>query len=217
MRMVPVEALIFDLDGTLVDSSQDIAQAVRYIQRQMGFPPSNKQDIVSYIGDGVTKLLQRALPDAPPSTIQAAERPFLAYYFEHSLDHTTVYPQVEETLAHFRQKRMAVVTNKPLQASRHILEKLGLLPYFQLILGGDSVVRKKPDPDPVRKCLEELGLRNPKSAAIVGDGAQDILAGRQAGVFTCGIPSNIGDPNRLRESNPDFLILKIDELMRIFN
>ena len=112
---------------------------------------------------------------------------------------------------------MAVVTNKPVRVSRHILDGLGLGGYFSLVLGGDSTARKKPHPDPVLQALAHLHVSQPAAAVMIGDSANDIFAGRSAGLMTCGVPSNIGDAVQLRQSFPDFLVLNTLELTRLFN
>jgi phosphoglycolate phosphatase len=215
--MISVEAILFDLDGTLIDSKRDIAESVHFIQRKHGRAASPEADIASFIGNGVPALLQRALGPKAEQTLEADVTLFKKHYREHCLDHTYVYPGVRETLHHFRYKKMAVVTNKPVRISRFMLERLGLAGYFRGILGGDSTSRKKPHPDPIFQTLDRLGTRSLRDVIIVGDGYQDIQAGKSAGIRTCGLISNIGDSRRLHQSAPDFTILKMEELMRIIN
>src|SRR5882672_7157847 len=113
--MISVEALIFDLDGTLIDSKRDIAESVHFIQRKYGRSPSPEADIASFIGNGVVNLLRRALAPGIPSSLEESVRLFKQHYRAHCLEHTTIYPGVIETLQHFRDKKKAVITNKPVR------------------------------------------------------------------------------------------------------
>lgn len=214
---IPVEALIFDLDGTLIDSKQDLVLSVQHLQKSLGFPPSSEKRISGFIGDGVVRLVQRALPGYEGEKLKQVVSAFKRYYHIHCLDHTRLYPLVYETVFHFRDKPMAVVTNKPVRISRHILEGLGLASRFRFILGGDSFKNKKPHPEAVQFALNKMNVLNPRRAVVVGDGVNDILAGRSAGTLTCGILSGIGNSESLRRLRPDFLVLNTAELMHIFN
>jgi phosphoglycolate phosphatase len=214
--MISIDALLFDLDGTLIDSKRDLAQSVQFLQKQYGRAVSSEKQVGAFIGDGVVKLVQRALPDLPERQLDEAVTMFKRFYREHCLDHTRLYPGVLLTLKHFRRKKMAVVTNKPVRISGHLLEELGISAFFEVLIGGDSLPRKKPHPEPVLNALKTMRLQNPKRAVMVGDGPNDIHAGRAAGTYTCGVRSNIGDFVNLRNSRPDFTIAHIKELMRIF-
>lgn len=215
--MTPVEGIVFDLDGTLIDSKKDLALAVRFLQHTKGRPLSTEKEVASFIGDGVVKLVQRALPGLSAEELDPTVTRFKRYYHEHCLDHTRLYPGVKDTLRHFRRKKMAVVTNKPARVSRHILEGLGVLPCFQVVFGGDTLASKKPSPEPISHALQAMEIEFPKQAIIVGDSVNDIQAGRAAGTWTCGILSNISRPSDLRAVRPDYLILKLTELQRIIS
>jgi phosphoglycolate phosphatase len=215
--MIPIDALIFDLDGTLVDSRRDLATSVQYLQKHYGARLSSEKEVAAFVGDGVVKLVQRALPDLPPAGLEEAITTFKKFYREHCLDHSRVYPGVRETLRHFRRKKMAVVTNKPVRVSGYMLERLGLSSAIAVLVGGDSLPQKKPHPEPVLNALKTLGIYDAKRAVVVGDGPNDVLSGRAAGTRTCGIKSNIGDPQKLTKSRPDFMIKNMKELMHIFN
>jgi phosphoglycolate phosphatase len=222
--VIRLSTLLFDLDGTLIDSKQDLARSIHYLQRSYHRPLSSEEEIARFIGDGVQKLVERAIGSSLPSgrkrpkkQLALAVDQFKSYYRAHALDHTRAYAGVLQTLAHFRRKKMAVVTNKPTRVSKHILVSLGLAQFFPVILGGDSVIRKKPNPEPVLSALNHLGVRPGRDVLMVGDGFQDVLAGRAAGVRTCGIFSNIGDPEKLKKTQPDFTVRSLPDLMRIFN
>jgi phosphoglycolate phosphatase len=214
--MIPVDALLFDLDGTLIDSRRDLAQSVQFLQKQYGHSVSSEKQVGAFIGDGVVKLVQRALPDLPKRQIAAAVAMFKQYYREHCLDHTRLYPGVLLTLQHFRRKKMAVVTNKPVRISGHLLEELGISPFFEVLVGGDSLPRKKPHPEPILSALRTMRIHDPQRVVMVGDSSNDIHAGGAAGTYTCGVRSNIGGPLNLHDSRPDFTIKDLKGLMRIF-
>src|SRR4029077_8682248 len=118
-EVIPVDALLFDLDGTLVDSRRDLALSVQFLQRHYGARRSSERDVAAFVGDGVVKLVQRALPALPHSKLDEALMTFKKYYRAHCLDHSKLYPGVRDVLRHFRRKKMAVVTNKPVRVSGH--------------------------------------------------------------------------------------------------
>jgi len=216
--VLEVSAILFDLDGTLIDSKKDIALSVHHLQKKFGRPLSSEEDIARFIGDGMIKLVERAIGrESPDPVVTEAADFFKTHYREHALDHTRLYPGVAEALEFFRDKKMAIVTNKPTRILAHTLEALGVARYFQVVLGGDSVARMKPEPDGLLEALGQLGVRPSPEVLMVGDGAQDILAGRAAGVSTCGILSNIGDQTLLRQANPDYTIFSMHDLMRIIS
>ena len=215
--MISVDALFFDLDGTLIDSKRDLAQSVRYLQKRFDHTLSSEKEVGTFIGDGVVKLVQRALPNFHHSKLEEAVNVFKDHYRDHCMDHTYVYPGVIPMLKHFQKKKMAVVTNKPVRISGRLLNGLGLSDYFELLIGGDSLPNKKPHPEQVLSALRTMRLKNKKLVVMVGDSPNDIHAGRAAGIRTCGIKSNIGDPQNLASSRPDYLISHMRELMRLFN
>ncbi len=214
--MIFVEAILFDLDGTLIDSKDDLARSVQFLQRRYKAKLSSHEEVARFIGDGVVKLVRRALPELAPGRLGAAVDLFKKYYRAHCLDRTRLYPGVRRTLEHFKEKKMAVVTNKPVRVSGLILEKLRISHYFQVLVGGDSLPRKKPHPEPVTNALRTLGLRPSKKILVVGDGPNDVRSGKAAKVRTCGILSNITDHQNLLMSRPDRIIHHMTDLIRFF-
>src|SRR6266496_1475716 len=169
-----IRLVIFDLDGTLIDSRLDLVHSVNAALRHIGRPALPDDLIASYVGDGAPILIQRALGGEAidEALVRKGLEFFLSYYREHKLDHTTVYPGIAEALAAVQSpsnatpRQMAVLTNKPVNPSRAIVEALGLAPFFCQIYGGNSFATKKPDPQGARKLLEETGVQ-PEQAAIV--------------------------------------------------
>lgn len=179
--------IIFDLDGTLVDSSEDIIWAANRTLEELGLPPREDMHIKRRIGWGVTPLLEKLLPEESPEGIVRARDVFLKHYGAHLTVSTTPYPGVVDTLKGFKRrgKLMAIVTNKPVVPSIEIVEALGLAAFFQLVLGGDSCKNKKPHPEPLLTVLDRLDVE-PREAVFVGDSAVDMEAGKSAGLKTIG-------------------------------
>ncbi len=211
-----MDLLIFDLDGTLVDSKQDLANAVNAARARMGLEPMDDKLISTYVGDGAPTLIRRAMP--PGTSEEELARTlefFLQYYGEHKLDCTRPYPGVEEALERLARGgvRMAVLTNKPVRISRAILEGLGLSRYFERIYGGNSFEQKKPHPLGVETLLAELGVARER-AMIVGDSAVDVRTARNAGVRICGVTYGF-QPESLSAEAPDLAVDHLGELANI--
>jgi phosphoglycolate phosphatase len=217
-----IKLLIFDLDGTLIDSRLDLVHSVNAALRHIGRPALPDDVIASYVGDGAPILIQRALGGETvlEATVRQGLQFFLSYYREHKLDHTTVYAGVKEALTVVQQtsngtpRKLAVLSNKPVVPSRLIVEALGLGPFFKQIYGGNSFATKKPDPEGARKLLDENGVR-PEEAAIVGDSHVDVETGRNAGLWTVGVSYGFA-PHTLLENPPDVLVDTPYELADVF-
>lgn len=210
-----MELLIFDLDGTLIDSKKDLAIAVNAARAEMGLPPIEEERVNSYVGNGAPVLIRRALgPEASAADVQRALVFFLDYYGEHKLDFTRPYPGVREALDRLRQDgvRMAVLTNKPVRVSQAILDGLGL-DHFQRVYGGNSFEQKKPDPIGLTTLLDELSVA-PEDAMMVGDSAVDVRTARNAGINACGVTYGF-QPETLAQEPPDILVDRMEELAEI--
>jgi len=178
-----VRALIFDLDGTLIDSQKDLILSVNAMLRELGRLELSDDTISSYIGQGAPVLVARVLGNgATPEEHKRGIEFFLGYYEVHKMDNTRPYPGVPEALAVLRDYPMAVLTNKPVRISRRILEELGLAKYFRAIYGGNSFETKKPDSLGALTILRELGA-SPKLALVVGDSEVDVQTARNAGAL----------------------------------
>jgi len=184
-----VQLLIFDLDGTLIDSALDLALSVNATRRHMGLPELDLDLISSYVGDGAPVLIRRVMgPEASEETVQAALEFFLAFYRIHALEHTKLYPGVREPLEELyrRGKTLAVLTNKPVRISADILAALGLGDKFFRVYGGNSFELKKPDPIGVTTLMSETGI-GPSETILIGDSHVDMQTARNAGVAACGV------------------------------
>jgi phosphoglycolate phosphatase len=195
LRAIParrIRLIVFDLDGTLIDSRQDLTNSINAMLADYGRQPLPEEIIATYIGDGAAMLVRRALgdPEDQAQVDQALAR-FLDHYREHKLDHTVVYPGVFASLDAMRMRPdgtarlMAVLTNKPVRASVEICEGLGLARYMFRIYGGNSFATKKPEPEGLNALIGEAGV-SPGETFMVGDSSVDILTGRRAGTWVMG-------------------------------
>jgi phosphoglycolate phosphatase len=206
-----VRVLIFDLDGTLLDSKFDLALSVNATMRHMDKPELDHERVYSYVGNGAPVLMQRALgPDASEADCQRGLDFFLRFYREHMLDNTVPYPGVREGLKALEPLPMAVLTNKPARVSQLILDGLGLGKHFRYVYGGNSFETKKPDPFGVHKLLSDFGA-GPREAMMVGDSEVDVQTARNAAVWACGVTYGLGS-HQFAEFPPDVLIDSLTEL-----
>ena len=214
-RAIPapdLKLLIFDLDGTLVDSRLDLANSVNAMLRHYKKPELPNEVIGSYIGNGAPMLVRRSLGDPDDETfVQEALLYFLSYYREHKLDTTYVYDGIFHALDAIVASRngnspvkMAVLSNKPVVPSRGIVESLGLGKYFFQVYGGNSFHTKKPDPAGVAALLEEAGVRA-EQTAIIGDSDVDMITARNAGIYSIGVTYGLA-PHTLEDAPPDVLV-----------
>ena len=208
--------LIFDLDGTLVDSKQDLVNSVNATRGHVGLPPIDAQTVAAYVGNGAPVLVRRALgPSYSEEEIQQALQYFLGWYREHMLDHTRLYPGVKDALDGLRDAgiQMAVLTNKPVRFSQTMIERLGLGEHFFRVYGGNSFEQKKPHPIGVETLLSESGVPR-EDAMLVGDSAVDVRTARNARIQSCGVRYGF-QPDSFIDDPPDILIDRMDELTSI--
>jgi len=216
--MLHADLLIFDLDGTLIDSKRDLADSVNAMRAWMGLHPIPDDHVYSYVGDGAPMLVRRALPGAREDDLDRARRYFLAYYREHMLDATTLYPGVREALdrLHGAGAPLAVLTNKPVRFSERLIEGLGLAQHFFRIYGGNSFPEKKPHPVGIERLVEESGAARERTV-MVGDSAVDVRTARNARVQACGVAWGF-QPETFADAPPDFVIGEMGELVaRVLN
>src|SRR5947208_6465428 len=191
-----VRALIFDLDGTLIDSKLDLIRSVNAMLHEMGREQLHEDTISGYIGHGAPQLVGQALGHgATEAERERALKFFLAYYEDHKLDSTCAYPGVPEALEHLAAFPMAVLTNKPVRVSMRILEELGLAKYFRAVYGGNSFETKKPDPLGARTILREFGVASAE-AMLIGDSEVDVQATRNAGTLVAAVNYGFGTHHR---------------------
>ena len=208
-----MDLLIFDLDGTLIDSRLDLAQSVNATRAHLGMPALDNERVYSYVGNGAPVLIRRALGEqAGEAEVQEALEFFLEHYREHALDFTTLYPGVRESVARLRAagKRLAVLTNKPVKISRAIVDGLGVGEHFFRVYGGNSFEFKKPHPIGVEALMKEAGVDR-GGALMIGDSSVDIQTARNAGVRSCGVTYGF-QPDSLADPAPDLLVDRMEDL-----
>jgi phosphoglycolate phosphatase len=219
-RAIPgeqIKLLIFDLDGTLVDSRLDLASSVNAMLSHFGRKEEPCDLIASYIGDGAPMLVRRALGDPDDEQFVAdALNYFMAYYREHLLDNTYVYPGTIAALDRLKQgvngesRKMAILSNKPVRPTERIVDGLGLAPYFFQVYGGNSFHTKKPDPLGAVTLMREAGVE-PEATVMVGDSANDVLTARAAGMWSIGLSYGLA-PHQLEQAPPDVLADSPEEM-----
>ena len=217
-----IRLVIFDLDGTLIDSRLDLVHSVNAALRHIHRPELPEDVIASYVGDGAPVLIQRALGGeaVDDALVRKGLEFFLSYYREHKLDHTTVYDGVREALTAIQRsgngvpRKLAVLTNKPVNPSRAIVDALGLGPFFSQVYGGNSFATKKPEPEGALKLLRDAGVR-PQQAAIIGDSHVDVRTGRNAGLWTIAVTYGFA-PHTLEVEEPDVTVDTPQELGKVF-
>lgn len=211
-----MDLLIFDLDGTLIDSKRDLANSVNAALVTLGRKPLENDLIYSYVGNGAPVLMRRAMgDDAGDEEVRQALEYFLAYYREHMLDYTYLYPGVKESLDRLlaEKVKMAVLTNKPVRFSRDLARGLGVDGHFFQVYGGNSFEQKKPHPVGVDKLMEESGVPRERTL-MIGDSAVDVITARNARIGVCGVTYGF-QPEGFREAPPDFLVDSMEELAEI--
>ncbi len=207
-----LKLLIFDLDGTLTDTAQDIADAINYALKPFGQKIYSVEETKAMVGSGISKLLESLIPVTDPASKEMVTNRFLEYYSEHLFDNTKAYPQVKETLSRLTPYKKAVVSNKREGFSKSILDRLGLLNFMDIVFGSDSVPEKKPSPVPIFKLLEKFGVSQ-KETVIIGDSNYDIAAGKAAGIRTIAVTYGFRKRETLKDA--DFIIDSFDELLDI--
>jgi phosphoglycolate phosphatase len=209
------KGLLFDLDGTLIDSSGDLILSGNWVRRREGLPDLEPARVAGYIGDGMEALVRRLL-ERPEGEVRESVEAFMGHYHEHCLDTTRLYPGVEATLRSLegRGYGLAVVTNKPERLSRRILEGLGVAGLFGAILGGNSCAHKKPHPEPLWKACTALKAEA-GSCRMIGDSRVDVEAARNAGMPSIAVLGGIGDQDLLRQSGPDQIVECFEQLLEI--
>jgi phosphoglycolate phosphatase len=213
------QCLLFDLDGTLIDSRADLILSINLMLAELECATLPDVQIITFVGEGIRLLVERALrasraKEYEEELIEAALISFRRHYSEHLLDQTDLYPEVRETLEALQTLPMAVVTNKPYDFTIKILEGLQLTHFFQAVIGGDSLLERKPSALPLLEAAKLCGVA-PERCLMIGDTKVDILAGQAAGMSTCGFTGGFRGEQELAAVNAEFLIGGVGELIQI--
>ena len=207
---MPIQLVIFDLDGTLIDSRVDITNALNYALEPYSFAQLSVEDTVKMIGEGITRLIEKLVGERDTSMKADVTERFLTYYTQHILDYTREYPGVRDTLEKLSSYQKAVISNKNESLSRRVLDGLDLSHYFDVIIGSDTTRERKPSPVPILKVLSELHVQSGE-ALIVGDSNYDVDAGKAAGITTVAV--TYGYRPRELIAHADFLIDRMADLV----
>jgi phosphoglycolate phosphatase len=212
----PLKAVLFDLDGTLVDSEKDIAEAANFTRKHYGLPPVPVSTVAQYVGNGVLVLLEKSLETTDHGKIQEAYKIFQEHYRVHCADFTKPFPGTFDLLNALKKKnvKMGVVSNKPQEFTDSVLKKLNLAPYFEVAFGPEATTNRKPHPEPLLVALQKLGVTT-HEAVMIGDSYVDIQAAKavpmRVGVLTHGY----GTREVLTAANPDWIVNSLQELIPI--
>jgi len=209
-----IELLIFDLDGTLINTLEDISESVNFMLARLGRQPIDADSVRRYVGDGVNLLMERSLGGRSERISEA-----VAIYRDHHRRnltvHATLYPSVKETLEYFKGIPKAVITNNRMEFCRPLLEHLGIVEQFKKLIAADDGLPLKPAPDAILNIMSECAATK-DGTAIVGDGVTDIQAGKAAGITTCAVTYGFRSEQELKKAAPDYVIRDFSELQKLF-
>jgi len=212
------ELLIFDLDGTLVDTARDVHFCINETRADMNLPPLTLEEARKSIGPGPNTFVDLVLPSDQKHRLDEFIKKFRACYIDHLTDHSRPYAGIVELLAELQKQGipLAVATNKPRRYTEKLLRDLDLLRFFSGIFTPDDVASRKPDPEMIVKVLEDMNA-SAENSLLIGDTDNDILAGKEAGVWTCAVTYGYGPQEVLRNLQPDFMIDRPEDVLEIIS
>jgi HAD superfamily hydrolase (TIGR01509 family) len=210
---IPIDLLVFDFDGTLADSIPPAVEAIQAMLAELGYPSRSKEEIDRHVGYGENPLVAGSIGTNDPEKVEAAKKVYFKHYVE-KLKHIDLYPHVEETIRHFKNKTRIIVSNKRDEFIRIILDHHGLTSEFKEILGGDSAPCLKPDPCVIEQLKKKYKVP-PERILFVGDMTVDVETGKNAGVRTCAVTYGMHDRKKLEAHCPDFLIEDLSQLKNL--
>jgi phosphoglycolate phosphatase len=212
--MTSFQLLVFDFDGTLVDTKKDIADSVNRTLQELELPTLDRETLYTLIGKGVNHLMTQTLKQVGFDDLPRAIDVFMRHYEAHLMDQTNLFPNCRETLDHFSQKENTILSNKPTRFITRILDALDWRAPFSTIIGSDLMAENKPDPGGLHHILEQHGVR-PEEALMIGDSLVDIATGKRAGVRTCGVTYGHAGRESLATAQPDWIIDDLSELKQL--
>lgn len=214
--MTKIDTIVFDLDGTLVDASPDITAATNFVLKQICWQPLSRETVAGYIGGGAEVLWRKILGAQADSLLPLTLPLFMERYTAHPCEESYLYPGVRDLLERLQAAdiRMAIATQKAEGITTTVLNHFTIAPFFSVVIGPESVKRRKPDPESVLLILERLHTP-PEHALMIGDTPADIRAGKSAGVLTCAVTYGYGRPADLTAENPDFVIDRLSDLPKL--
>ncbi|MFH0925327.1 MAG: HAD-IA family hydrolase [bacterium] len=214
--MIEIDILIFDVDGTLVDSTTDIVKSVNFTLRALGLQEKPFKQTASYIGKGTRDLIKRSLGINDVNLINKGLEIYRDYYLEHSTDESRLYPHVKEILSYFSLKKKFILTNRYKESAQVTLNRLGIGIFFEEIIGGDNEDCLKPAPCSIEKLASRLKVDR-KKILFIGDMDLDVVTGKNADVKTCWVTYGLGKREDVEKLRPDFIIDDLTELKDMIN
>ena len=209
-----LELLLFDFDGTLIDSKRDIATSVNLTLQDLGLPQRTHEEIFGFVGDGVKRLLRLSVGEENIAQYEEALRIFRLHYLTHCLDTTGFFPGIEEVLQHFNPVHKAVVTNKSLEYTLRILEGLQAADIFMAVESPEDSSELKPDPGMLLRALDKFGVL-PDRAIMVGDSTNDVRAAKAANMKVCAVGYGYGHREKVMALDPDYYCEKPEDLISV--
>lgn len=210
-----VDLMIFDFDGTLVDTGRDLAASVNHTLKVLDRAPRPPEEILSFVGDGIRQLIEKTLGDEERGLVEKALAIFTDHYEQHLLDNTRLYPHAEDVLKHFSGKKKVVLTNKRYYMALNIARGLGIERHFLEIVGADSTPFMKPDPQTIWYLLSKYNVSRDR-AIIIGDGENDIAVAKNAGICSCACLNGLGHRQELLTLGSDYTCESLKELTTLF-
>lgn len=213
--MKKVDLMIFDLDGTLADTGKDLVASINHTLTTMRFRSKSSEEIISFVGDGIQKLIERSLGQEHKERLAEAMQIFSSYYAKHLLDQTVCCPQSEDVLKYFNHKMKVILTNKRHAFALSIARGLHIDRYFMEIVGADSTPYQKPDQRVVEYILNKYNVA-PQKAVIIGDGVNDIAVAKKAGILSCAYLNGLGARDALLKMEADYYCENLIEVNGLF-
>jgi phosphoglycolate phosphatase len=213
--MKKVDLMMFDFDGTIADTAVDLVNSINYTLTSMRLESRPSEQIIGFVGDGVQKLIERSIGEHHSGRLEEAMTIFSRYYEKHMMDHTVLYPEIEDVLKYFNHKMKVILTNKRHYLTVAIARSLHIEKYFMEIVGADSTPFQKPDRRVVDHILEKYNVA-PQKAVIIGDGINDVAVAKNAGILSCAHLNGLGDRNALLKMEADYYCESLLEINSLF-
>lgn len=213
--MKTISLFIYDLDGTLIDSAQDIINCVHKTLKHYNLAPRTDAQVLSFIGQGVRELMELSVGQTEGPLLEEVLHYFKQLYQKHLLDETRLYPGIDKVISHFQNKIQTVVTNKSQGFTDLIMAGLKIESCFSAVIGAEGEFPRKPDPSSVLHLMKEFNAK-PEHTVIVGDSDVDMQTGKNAGILTCGVTWGLRPREEIVNAKPDFMIERPEELMKLF-